>query len=330
MEYSIVTVLLLIFSFIYFRIAGHYNITDAPNQRSAHSVVTVRGGGVLYPFAYILFILYELWFGTALIQNYLILGTGMMMLCTVSFMDDVKQLSSKIRLVFQFLSVIPLLYFLGVFQVISLWWLPVVLILIIGILNAFNFMDGINGISGLYSLVTLGTLLYINQYVVSFADTDFIVYPALASIVFLFFNFRKKAKCFMGDVGSMGIAFWIVVLIGLLMMKTGELKWILLLTVYGVETVVTIMERIRLRENIMEAHCKHLYQLLVNKFHMPHLSVSTLYAGLQLVISILIIQVQISDYLLIPAVIITAAALYVLLKYNLKKRIANDHLRNSA
>ena len=316
MEYSIITLILLFFSLVYFRAATHYNITDTPNQRSAHSVVTVRGGGVLYPFAFILFLIQKLFSGSEDITSYLVLGAGLFMLCTVSFIDDVRQLSSKIRLVFQFLSVIPLLYFLGVFDVVSPAW----------ILNAFNFMDGINGMSGLYSLITLATLFFINQNLVSFTDPDFILYPSLASLVFLFFNFRKKAKCFMGDVGSMGVAFWIIVLIGLLIMKTGELKWILLLTVYGVETGITIMERIRLRENIMEAHRRHLYQLFVNDLKTPHLWVSSGYTLVQIIISVIVIGTNIPDKMLIPLVILITVAAYLFIKLKIKKQISHDPL----
>ncbi len=326
MEYSIITLILLFFSLVYFRAATHYNITDTPNQRSAHSVVTVRGGGVLYPFAFILFLIQKLFSGSEDIASYLVLGAGLFMLCTVSFIDDVRQLSSKIRLVFQFLSVIPLLYFLGVFDVVSPAWIPVCFIFIIGILNAFNFMDGINGMSGLYSLITLATLFFINQNLVSFTDPDFILYPSLASLVFLFFNFRKKAKCFMGDVGSMGVAFWIIALIGLLIMKTGELKWILLLTVYGVETGITIMERIRLRENIMEAHRRHLYQLFVNDLKTPHLWVSSGYTLAQIIISVIVIGTDIPDKMLIPLVILITVAAYLFIKVKIKKQISHDPL----
>src|SRR5690606_39663834 len=118
--------------------------------------------------------------------------------------------------------------------------IPVAVVVTMGVLNAFNFMDGINGMSGLYSLVTLLPIYYINSSLTAFTDADFILYPAISSIVFLFFNFRKKAVSFMGDVGSMGVAFWIAALAGTLIVATGELKWILLLAVYGVETLIKI------------------------------------------------------------------------------------------
>ncbi len=89
-------------------------------------------------------------------------------------------------------SVILLLYFTGAFDLMPFWIWPILFIMIIGTLNAYNFMDGINGMTGLYSLITLFSLAYINKEIISFTDENFIYYPVLACIVFLFFNFRKK------------------------------------------------------------------------------------------------------------------------------------------
>jgi UDP-N-acetylmuramyl pentapeptide phosphotransferase/UDP-N-acetylglucosamine-1-phosphate transferase len=117
---------------------------------------------------------------------------GLLAISTISFIDDIVTLSNKIRLSVHFISVVLLLYFTGAFNVMPIWVWPILFILIIGTLNAYNFMDGINGMTGLYSLVGLSSLLYINEKVISFTDENFILYPVLACIVFLFFNFRKK------------------------------------------------------------------------------------------------------------------------------------------
>ena len=182
-------------------------------------------------------------------------------------------------------------------------------------------MDGINGMTGLYSLVTLGSLLYINQNQEAFTTDDFIIYPLLASLVFLFFNFRKKAKCFMGDVGSMGIAFWIVTLLALLLIKTQDLKYVLFLTIYGTEVVLTIIERIMLRENILEAHRRHLYQLFSNEKKVSHLVVSFIYAALQLIINTIVISVDKSNIILFLIIILPSVLGYLALKKFVKKEI---------
>ncbi|HCA07591.1 MAG TPA: UDP-GlcNAc--UDP-phosphate GlcNAc-1-phosphate transferase [Chryseobacterium sp.] len=316
MEYILVTIILFVSILIYFRIADKYNIIDKPNHRSAHTQITLRGGGIIFPVAFIIFCLFNL---NEAIQNYWAFGLGLLAICTISFIDDVRTLSNKIRLSVHLISVVLLLYFSGAFALMPFWIWPILFVVIIGTLNAYNFMDGINGMTGLYSLVTLGSLAYINKDIIQFTDENFILYPILACVVFLFFNFRKKAKCFAGDVGSMGIGFWVIGLITLLVMKTGEYKYILLLSIYGMEVVLTITERILLKENIFEAHRRHLYQLFANEKKVSHLVVSSVYAVCQLLINIFLIHSQLPVWAVILIIFIPTGGIYLALKWNLKK-----------
>ena len=323
MGYVITIISLFALLLVYFKIADKYNIIDKPNHRSAHTEITLRGGGVIFPIAFLLFLGSQLLHQNPITspQNYLIFGIGLLAISTISFIDDILDLSSKIRLVFHFLSVSLLLYFINAFQLLPIWFIPILFIVIIGILNAYNFMDGINGMTGLYSLVTLGSLLYINQRIFEFVDQNFIIYPILASFVFLFFNFRKKAKCFMGDIGSMGIAFWVLGLLGLLIIKTQELKYLLFLTVYGVEVVLTILQRLKSKENIFEAHRRHLYQLFSNEKKISHLIVSSVYAFLQLLINITVILLDLPIWIIFVVIIIPSLILYIITKAKIEKQI---------
>jgi UDP-N-acetylmuramyl pentapeptide phosphotransferase/UDP-N-acetylglucosamine-1-phosphate transferase len=323
MHYIFVTLLLFALLLVYFKIADKYNIIDKPNHRSAHTEITLRGGGVIFPIAFLLYAASYFFRENSILspQNYLIFGIGLLAICTISFIDDILDLSSKIRLVFHFLSVSLLLYFINAFQLLPIWAIPFLYILIIGILNAYNFMDGINGITGLYSMVILGSLLYVNQYVIEFTDINFIIYPLIACLVFLFFNFRKKAKCFMGDIGSMGIAFWVLGLLGLLIIKTQELKYLLFLTVYGVEVVLTILQRLKSKENIFEAHRRHLYQLFSNEKKISHLIVSSVYAFLQLLINITVILLDLPIWIIFVVIIIPSLILYIITKAKIEKQI---------
>ena len=327
--YLAVFLVLFVLELIYFKIADRFNIIDKPNHRSAHTEITLRGGGIVFPIAFMLFFIISTWGKLVHLplhdqaaenQNELLFGIGLLLLCTISFLDDLYDLSSKIRIVFHIISVSFLLAFLNAFVLLPIWAIPILYILIIGILNAYNFMDGINGITGLYSLVALLSLLYVNQNMVSFVDRDFIIYPVLACLVFLFFNFRKKAKCFMGDIGSMGIAFWVVALIGLLMMKTGEIKWILFLAVYGVEVIFTILERLKLKENIFEAHRRHLYQLLANEKKISHLKISALYAAVQLIVNAVVIFSNLPQNVIFVIVLLPALIFYLYTKLTIKKQ----------
>lgn len=328
MEYVITIISLFALLLVYFKIADKYNIIDKPNHRSSHTQITLRGGGIVFPIAFLLFLGSHIFNENSIInlQNYLIFGIGLLAICVISFMDDVLDLSSKIRLVFHFISVTLLLYFINAFQLLPIWAIPILFIMIIGILNAYNFMDGINGMTGLYSLVVLGSLLYVNQNIIKFTDKNFIVYPILACLVFLFFNFRKKAKCFMGDIGSLGISFWVLGLLGLLIIKTQELKYLLFLTVYGVEVVLTILERLILKENIFEAHRRHLYQLFSNEKKVSHLVVSAIYAFLQLLINVIVILLDLPIWLIFASIIIPILIIYLVIKTNIKKEIQSNKI----
>lgn len=281
--YLIVLVLLLAAELFYFRIADRFNIIDKPNERSSHNYITIRGGGVIWWVAALLYLLFNLsvtagWF-----------LAGITLIAGVSFVDDVKGLGQKMRLLFHLLAMSCAFYLAGVFGSYPWWAIVIGYVVFIGIVNAYNFMDGINGITGLYSIAVLASLQYVNLSYGNFVPPDLIWYPMIASLVFLFFNFRKRARCFAGDVGSVAIAFWIVTLLLILIIKTENLIWIGFLMVYGIDTVITILHRIYLKQNIMEAHRLHFYQILANEKKIPHRLVSLIYFTVQLLCSALII-----------------------------------------
>jgi len=281
--YFIVLVLLLTAELFYFRIADRFNIIDKPNERSSHNYITIRGGGIIWWVVALLYLLFH--FSTSSLWFF----AGITLIAGVSFWDDVQNLGQKVRLLFHLLAMSCAFYLAGVFGVYPWWAIVIGYIVFIGIVNAYNFMDGINGITGLYSIAVLASLQYVNMTYGNFVHQDLIWYPLLASVVFLFFNFRKRARCFAGDVGSVAIAFWIVTLLLLLIVKTENLIWLGFLMVYGVDAVMTIGHRIWLKQNIMEAHRLHFYQILANERKVPHRVVSLIYFAVQLLCSALII-----------------------------------------
>ncbi|QNF32402.1 glycosyltransferase family 4 protein [Adhaeribacter swui] len=307
MIYALITLLLFGLLLGYFRIADRFNIIDKPNNRSSHTAITIRGGGIVYPFA---MVLYAVFFHD--VSAYLLLG--MLLISLISFWDDISSLPSRVRIIVHLLAVTALLWSVNAFQLLPIWLIPIVYVFIIGIINAYNFMDGINGITGLYSLTILCSLLYVNEYVVAFADSDFIICPILASLVFLFFNFRKKAKCFAGDVGSVSIGFWILTLLLMLILKTESLTYILFLAVYGVDTVLTIIHRLILRQNIFEPHRLHFYQILANERKVPHLVVSGLYALVQLLVNGLVLFSSLDFIYIFVLVALPLVMIYIIVK----------------
>src|SRR6185503_5859154 len=243
---------------IYLKIADKYNIIDHPNERSSHSNITIRGGGIIFVVAAVgALCLHFTYFFPALL--------GIILVGIISFLDDLYTLSNTIRILFHVISVSLVFIFLGIFSSFFIWEILLLYILSIGVINAYNFMDGINGMTGCYSLVVLSGLQYVNVYKIHFINTDLIWLPIIACLVFLFFNFRKKAKCFAGDVGSITIALWITTITLDLIFQTKNWSYILFLSVYGVESILTICHRLLLKQNIFEAHRLHVYQLLVNE-----------------------------------------------------------------
>ena len=297
--YVIIAVLLLAAELLYFRIADKCNIIDKPNQRSSHTTIVLRGGGIIFAISILVWMAWHMvlgnW-GTA--QGYLPFIIGLLLICGISFWDDVHSLPDSVRLVVQFVA--TGLMFWGLmgqgawFMELAWYWKVLIglmaLIVFVGATDVINFMDGINGITAGYSLAVLVPLLLANK-AGGFIEESFLVVAIIGVLVFSLFNFRPKgkAKCFAGDVGSIGIAFIMLFAIGRLIMQTGDVTWMVFLLVYGVDGCCTILHRIMLHENLGEAHRKHAYQLMANELGWSHVVVSLLYFGLQLVISLVMI-----------------------------------------
>ena len=273
MYYLFVVVMLFALELVYFRLADRFNIIDRPNERSSHTRITLRGGGIVFYLGALVYFA-----ASGFMYPWFMLG--LTLIAGVSFVDYVLSVSSGLRLGIHFLAMLLMFYQWGMLEL-PWWYLLVALVICTGIINAYNFMDGINGITGGYSLVVLCGLAHVNTRVVSFVESDMIYTMIIGVVVFDFFNFRQKAKCFAGDVGSVGIAFIILFLLGKLILTTGDFSYIIFLVVYGVDSVLTIVHRLMLHENIGLPHRKHAYQLMANELKMPHVVVSALYMLVQ-------------------------------------------------
>ena len=278
--YIIIFILLLIAELIYFRIADKLNIIDKPNERSSHSTIVLRGGGVIF--------LIGAWVWSAFFGfEYPWFLAGLTLVAGVSLVDDVHSLPDSVRLVAQFAAAAMAFYQLGIFHW-SMWWVVLIaLIVYVGATNVINFMDGINGITAGYSLAVLVPLAIVNMKG-DYVAQSLIISTILALLVFCIFNFRPKgkAKCFAGDVGSIGIAFIMLFLLGNVIMKTGDITWLVFLLVYGVDGCLTIVHRIMLHENLGEAHRKHAYQIMANELKTGHVKVALSYMAMQLAVSL--------------------------------------------
>lgn len=307
---SIILVLLVIAELIYFKIADKCNIIDKPNERSSHTRIVLRGGGIIFVIGLWIWSLFN-GFQYPWALAAVTLASG------ISFVDDIHSLPDSVRLVAQFIAMFMVFQEIGMLHW-DMWWMVLLgLIVCVGATNIYNFMDGINGITAGYSLAVLVPLVLLNLKD-EFVNENLIVVIILSVLVFSFFNFRpkNKAKCFAGDVGSVGMAFILLFLAGCLIMKTNDITWLTFFLVYGVDGCCTIIHRIMLHENLGEAHRKHAYQLMANELGMSHVAVSLIYFALQLVISLVMVYLipdtVLAHWIYLVAVGIVLAGAYIL------------------
>lgn len=313
---AILIIILFLIELLYFRIADHYNIIDKPNQRSSHDRIVIRGGGIIFPLAALIWWVWSGW-------EYPFLMGGLLLVSLISFLDDIYTLSNKVRLLVQFTAAALVLYETGLGAYSWLLWIPL-LIAIVGFKNAFNFMDGINGITALYSLSAIAGFFYVNS-ISRFTNEDLIAYTGIAVLVFSYFNVRKKARCFAGDVGAVALAFLLAFWMIQLVLATGEGLYILFFAVYGVDAVLTIIHRLLKKENIFQAHRSHLYQYMANEMKMGHVPVSLIYFALQALINLFVIfwvqSASGSSWPLFVGVILLLGAIYIVSKFFILRKL---------
>ena len=322
---------MLIAELVYFRIADKCNIIDKPNERSSHSTIVLRGGGIIFAISILVWMGLQMvhgeWF---MVKDYLPFVVGLMLVCGVSFWDDIHSLPDCLRMAVQIIATLLMFWSVGLYAAISPWWLMALAVVValffcVGATNITNFMDGINGITAAYALAMLVPIVMVNGAWLKvngcgFIEPSYLVVAIIGVLVFSIFNFRPKgkAKCFAGDVGSIGIAFIILFALGRLMLATRDVTWIVFFLVYGIDGSLTIFHRIMLHENLGQAHRKHAFQLMANELKMSHVTVSLIYMGLQLVVSLgfiyLIPNTIVAHWVYLMAAGLILAIAYVLFK----------------
>ncbi|TAF70540.1 MAG: UDP-GlcNAc--UDP-phosphate GlcNAc-1-phosphate transferase [Flavobacterium sp.] len=312
MIHFIFFMVLLLLELFYFKIADRFNIIDKPNLRSSHTEITIRGGAIVFPIAVVM----------AYILGYASWGLtlAVVLSAAISFIDDIQPLPTTPRFVVHSIAILLIFYDLEVFGQLG-WLLPVLFIFYLGWVNVFNFMDGINGITVLYALVALSTFWYLES---DAQMQSLLVLALLSCLVFAFFNVRKKAKAFAGDVGSISIAIFLGYCLLQLLFKTEQLGYLFFFSVYGVDALITILNRIRKKEKLTEAHRSHLYQYLANEKRIPHLVVSFMYALLQLAINVVVmylIAINVFTYVVFAIMLFIMVVVCLLLRYWATKEI---------
>jgi len=266
---SIILSLILITSFagtfLILKIAVRKNILDIPNIRSSHTQPTPRGGGLAIVISWYIGLAALRYIGMIESDLFFALLSGAV-LATISFLDDLFDIKPGLRILFQIVTVMSGLFFIGGFKVIYLSGTilnyPVILTFLailggIWFINLFNFLDGIDAYASTETLlVALGMLLVLNNPV--------LLILIFAVMGFLFWNW-PKAKIFMGDIGSTQLGYILLILAIYFnnQFKFNFLGWLILTSLFWVDATLTLFKRWRNKENLSQAHRKHYYQRIV-------------------------------------------------------------------
>ena len=169
MIYIIIAILLLAVELIYFKFADKCNIIDKPNERSSHSTIVLRGGGIIFAISMVIWLILQMVNGEwCTVQDYLPFMIGLLMVSGISFVDDIHSLPDSLRMVVQIGSILLMFWSIGLLSAFDSWiWTAVVILVAlffcVGATNIINFMDGINGITAGYALAMLVPLMLLNS-----------------------------------------------------------------------------------------------------------------------------------------------------------------------
>lgn len=268
---------------------------DVPNERSSHVKITPRGGGIAIVVGFLVGILLIQWIGdrTPIFTQYFAgFAMAAFVIAALSFYDDFKRSSFKIKLGGQIIVICVAMFSGIVIDVTYLPWLgevrwgwwayPLTLVWIVGLTNAFNFIDGLDGLAASTAVIAAGFLSLISfQH-----DSTFIYLASMtlsaATLGFLIFNL-PPAKIFMGDVGStfLGLVFAVMAIIAARYDHSHTSLFVvpLLLFHFIFDTTLTFVRRLLRGENVFQAHRTHLYQLL-NRSGFSHAQVTLLYSAM--------------------------------------------------
>ncbi len=193
------------------------NLLDIPNERSSHAMPTPRGGGIAIAIILIAgFALARLWVSELELRAYFGFLLGVMVVASISVIDDLFTLSAGLRLFSHLFAASVFLLFSGYVDRVDLslvgelnWgWIgvPIVLFWIVGLTNAYNFMDGIDGLAAGQAIVA-GSFWIVVCWTLGLPTlTALSVLLVGASLGFLLHN-TPPARIFMGDVGSTVLGF---------------------------------------------------------------------------------------------------------------------------
>jgi UDP-GlcNAc:undecaprenyl-phosphate GlcNAc-1-phosphate transferase len=290
-------------------IAIYYRALAKTNDRSSHIRLTPNIGGVTF---YLVFFL-SLYFIHSFDTNNTIFAIlpGLTILFYIGIKDDILILSPITKLFAQFVAAIFLVFhnsfvvtdlfgFLYIYHIPSYVGYILSVFIIVFIINAINLIDGIDGLAGMIALsifLTFGIIFYLSG--IYFLFLVAVLFSA-SLISFLYFNFSKRKKIFMGDSGSLVIGFIIAAMflrfITLIEINQTVLNMSLSNTIIIavsfifiplLDTYRVIIVRLMNKKSPFHADKNHLHHVIIDKLKYNHAKTSVLLFSIQVFTSIL-------------------------------------------
>jgi Fuc2NAc and GlcNAc transferase len=264
------------------RLALAHGVMDQPNERSSHVVPTPRGGGAAIVAVTTAVILVLFLLGKVSVTTFGILGGGGLAVALVGFVDDHRQVSTRVRLTVHLVAAVWAMLLLGGLPPIqvgghlfSFGWAgyPLGVLAIVWMLNLFNFMDGIDGIAASEAaFVSIAGAILAGSGGLMAGISAAGLALGLACIGFLYWNW-PPARVFMGDVGSGYLGYFLACL-ALIAAQENAIAlpvFLILGAVFVVDATVTFVRRIARHERYDVAHRTHGYQRLSRRWraHLP-------------------------------------------------------------
>ena len=299
-------------------IANRVGLVDTPNHRSSHSIPTPKGGGIGLLLAFI-----TTSYFTELPAVFFL---PIILVSLMGLMGDRIELSTRFRLIIQFVAAIIVVYSLITTESITfplLLILPFLVIYIVGTANFYNFMDGINGIAGITGVIAFGLLAIYYPFSNS---TPLYLFPVAVSLAFACLGFLPlnfpNAKVFMGDVGSILLGYVFALLVVFLSQTPLDfICYTSFLFPFYIDELSTMYVRLKNGENLAQAHRKHFYQILVNEKGVAHWKVTMGYAFLQLLIGIGVMTLKTYGPVTILTFLILFSAVFVVVSQHYRNQI---------
>lgn len=255
---------------------------DLPGENKIHKQKVLTSGGFIPLLISSIIIFYYIFFSEIEFSSYYYMipqiwmaPVSLIILILISFYDDYKYIPFQVRLFLQLsivylcISLFPINPMSNIQTPLFLGSLPIKLDIIITIIfwtfviNSTNFIDGFDG---MYSFQTISNFLGLSVIFFLLNEEFHFMISILILIIgtlFLFFNFGKKYKMYIGDVGSIPTGF----ILGWMLISLANMGYfltaIILNSLFLFDVMFTLVNRILRKKSIFSRHNDFIFKKFI-------------------------------------------------------------------